>query len=402
MGLDIDRVYKNLYRTLDNRNLRDGLKRSVTNISDKVFNILHNYPYLIEYADYIRRVREDTLNNLEYYIDKTLKSIEMNKGYPYYARDRAEVIKILDDIIGDTSKVIVKAKSMISEEIDVRGYLASKGHIVYETDLGELLIQLSKGKPMHAIVPAAHITFENAIEILRNGGINVDRNMSIEEVVYQVRRFLREFFIRADMGISGANAISADTGSILLISNEGNIRASTSLPEIHIVITGVEKILPTLEDAFKQCLVQAGYAGLYPPTYISLISGPSSTADIEFKKVYGVHGPRELHVILYDGGRLNALRDEVLKQQLLCIKCGRCQIECPIWQLVGNICGGRVYGIPMGFGWTAITDSINDIAPYTLFCLRCGLCKEVCPMKIDIPSIVRYIRGRFLRNFLKG
>ncbi len=154
--------------------------------------------------------------------------------------------------------------------------------------------------------------------------------------------------------------------------------------------------MPTFEDAVHQVMVQSGYAGLYPPTYVNVISGPSSTADIEYHRVYGVHGAKEVHVILFNGGRLKALNNPILKEQLRCIRCGRCQIVCPIWDLSGNIWGGRVYGGPMGIGWTAITENIETAMPLSWFCLLCGACKEACPVKIDIPKIVRFLRKQYL------
>jgi|Deesub1362B_J571_1020462.scaffolds.fasta_scaffold00005_405 L-lactate dehydrogenase complex protein LldG len=386
---------KELYRALDNKEIQTGLKRSISNLSISVDRVLNVWPYLEELASKVREIKEETLNNLDYYIDLTMRNVKRSHGHPYFARNREEALKILDEIIGDDSPLlIVKAKSMVTEEVGIREHLISLGHSVYETDLGELLIQISRDKPMHAIAPAIHIPKEGAIELLRRLGLNVREGMNIEEIVMEVRSFLRRKFVDADIGISGANVVAADTGSIILISNEGNIRNTTSLPPVHIAVTGVEKIMPTLSDAFMQALVQAGYAGLYPPTYLSIIAGPSSTADIEYHRVYGVHGPKEFHMILYDGGRLSAIKDPFLSEQLLCIRCGRCQAECPVWGLTGNIWGGNVYGGPMGIVWTAIVENISLASALSLFCLVCGRCMEVCPMKIDMPHIIRNLKSR--------
>ncbi len=388
-------VLSAIFPALDNKDLRIGLERSVKNLAPASIRALNTWPYLVELAEYVRKVKEEVLQNIDYYIDKTMKSVERCAGHAYLARTSDEVKKIVDDIIGDEKKLIVKAKSMVTEEIQLREHLIAKGHEVYETDLGELLIQLSGGKPMHAIAPAIHIPREEAARLLKKIDPDIREDMSIEELTARVRLFLREKFVKADVGISGANSIAADTGAVFLISNEGNIRNSTNLPPVLISITGVEKIMPTIKDAFFQALVQSGYAGLYPPTYLSVVAGPSSTADIEYHRVYGVHGAKEMHVILYDGGRMNALRDEYLWEQLLCLRCGRCQAECPIWDLVGNTWGGRVYGGPMGIGWTAIVEGIDAAAPLAMLCLGCGKCREVCPSKIDMPSIIRYIKSKF-------
>ncbi len=381
-----------ILKHLDNVNIRKGLSRSVDRLVPAPYHILDKWKYIQEYAEHVRKVKEEILANIDYYIDLTLKNVEKTQGNGYYTKTREDVIKIIDDIIGEDSKLIVKAKSMVTEEIGLREHLIEKGHKVYETDLGELLIQLSGDKPMHTTAPAIHITKEQAIKLLKNAGARVHEGMSIKEIVGEVRVFLRDKFINADIGISGANVVAADTGSIFLISNEGNIRNTTNLPPTHIAITGIEKIMPTMMDAFMQALVQAAYAGLYPPTYLSIISGPSSTADIEFTRVYGVHGPKHFHLILYDGGRRDAINHPFLFEQLYCIRCGRCQAECPIWDLVGNIWGGSVYGGPMGVGWTAITEGVEKATNLSHFCLNCGKCEVVCPVNIDMPRIIRYLK----------
>jgi L-lactate dehydrogenase complex protein LldG len=390
----VEELAKNIIKAQENVDLQLGLERSIINFSNATTKVLNKFPDLIELAEYVRTVKEKVLNDLDYYIDQTIKNINATGAYAYFANDRESLLKIIDNIIGKEKRLIIKAKSMVTEEIMLREYLNEKGHEVYETDLGELLIQIAKEKPMHTIAPAVHLTKERAAQLLEKLGLPVNKEMKHEELVFHVRKFLREKFINADIGISGANAIAADSGAIFLIHNEGNISNVVTLPPIHIVITGVEKIMPTFKDAIYQVMVQSGYAGLYPPTYVNIISGPSSTADIEYHRVYGVHGAKEVHVILFNGGRINALNNPILREQLRCIRCGRCQIVCPIWDLSGNIWGGRVYGGPMGIGWTAITESIENAVSLSWFCLLCNACKEACPVKIDIPQIVRFLRAQ--------
>jgi len=391
----LQKASEEIHRALYMKSLRKGLSRSVNRLVPAPYRILDRWRYLLGYTEEIREAKEKVLNDIDYYIDATMKMVEETKGHAYYAKTKDEAVKLVKDLVGK-DKLIVKSKSMVTEELGLREEL-DRDNTVFETDLGELLIQFSRDKPMHTTAPAIHITREKAIMLLKRHGVKVRDNMSTTEIVGMVRLFLREKFVKADAGISGANSIAADTGSIFLVSNEGNIRNTTSLPPIHIAITGVEKIMPTMELAFKQAVTQAAYAGLYPPTYVSVISGPSSTADIEFERVYGVHGPKEVHVILYDGGRVEALKDEVISEQLYCIRCGRCQAECPIWQLVGNTWGGRVYGGPMGMGWTAIIEGIEKASSLSHFCLLCGKCREVCPMKIDMPRIIRYLKMYYFK-----
>lgn len=398
--MTLEALAKDIMKAQENTALQLGLKNSVANFYNTINKVLNRFPELAEIAEHVKATREKVLENLEYYIDQAIKSVNAAGAHAHFASDPESVRKIIDDIVGDEKRIIVKAKSMVTEEIMLREHLAEKGHEVYETDLGEFLIQISKGKPMHVIVPAIHLSKEQAAQLLGlKLGQPISREATHEELVFHVREFFREKFGKADIGISGANVIAADTGSVFLVHNEGNISNVVTLPPVHIAIASVEKIMPTFKDAILQVMVQSGYAGLYPPTYVNVISGVSSTADIEYHRVYGVHGAREVHVILYDGGRIKALKDPVLKEQLRCVKCGRCQIMCPIWDVSGNIWGGKVYGGPMGVGWTAITES-KKAEPLSWFCLLCNACKEACPVKVDSAEISRRIRSQSIEGGL--
>ncbi|MEM3956193.1 MAG: LUD domain-containing protein, partial [Candidatus Bathyarchaeia archaeon] len=397
--MEIEEIANEMIRMQKDSVIQAGLRRSIDNFFRSINNVLKNYSMLMEIAEYIRSVKEKVLGDLEYYIDKAIKSISATGAHVYFAKDSNSALEIIDRIIGDKKRVIVKAKSMVTEEIMLREHLIERGHEVYETDIGEFLIQISRGKPMHVIVPALHLSKEYIADLLRLYlGLTINNNASHEELVSHIRDFLKEKFLRADVGISGANAIAADTGSIFLVHNEGNINEIAALPPIYIVVVGVEKIVPTFRDAFLQVMVQSGYAGLYPPTYVNIITGISSTADIEYHRVYGVHGAKEIHVILYDGGRIRASKDPILMEQLRCIKCGRCQISCPIWGICGNMWGGRVYGGPMGVGWTAITEGVEISETISWFCLLCNACKELCPVKVDSAGISRMLRSRSIEK----
>ena len=230
------------------------------------------------------------------------------------------------------------AKSNVAHEIDIINTLEKTENSVSETDLGAYLIQLSGDESSHIVFPSLHMTREDIGRMLHKElGLQLSDQSSTEEIVAAVRQLLRKKYMEADIGISGANAISADTGSVILVENEGNIRIDTVLPPVHIIITGIDKIVPTLNDAMKEAMVQSAYAGLYPPTYVNITSGPSSTADIELKRVSPATGPKEVHVILLDNGRMEASRDEFMKEALLCIKCGRCYFACPVYRVKGIV-----------------------------------------------------------------
>ncbi len=386
-------IAEELIKVTENTEFQTGLKRSVYMFTTKVEEVLRERPEAQRLAEEVRKVREHVIKNLEEYINKTLEAVRKSGAKAYLARDKGELLRIVKSIIGDCKgKIIVKSKSMVSEEVMLREHLEEEGCEVWETDLGQFLVQLANEKPMHPVVPALHMSRERVARLLKSKGLSASEDMSIEELVKLVRAFLREKFINADIGITGANSIAADTGAIVLVENEGNIRHTSNLPPVHIAIVSVEKIMPTYIDALKQAIVQSMYAGLYPPGYLTVIGGPSGTADIEYTKVIGAHGPKELHVILYDGGRVRASSDPHFYDQLHCVKCGRCMMECPVWQQTANVWGGYTYGGPMGINWTAILEGEEKAAPLAVFCLVCGRCQEACPMKINMPEMLRYLK----------
>jgi len=366
-----------------------AIERTINNNVPRVYKILKDHPYILELAKALREAKMKVLSNLEEYIEQTLDAVKRTGGNAYFAQDANEAREIVGKIVGK-GKIVVMGKSMVAYELGIRKYLTSLGNEVWETDLGEFLIQLSDEPPSHIIAPAIHMTKERVAKLLREKlGFDVSENSTHEELVQKVREFLRNKFLSANVGITGANAVAADTGSIVLVENEGNIRMSTVVPPVHISITGVEKIVPTLHDAIIEALVQAAFAGLYPPTYINITSGPSSTGDIEMKRVSPAHGPKEFHLILVDNGRIKASKDEILREALLCVRCGRCHLHCPVYRILDGSWGVPPYSGPMGAMWSYII--YNDPKP-AMYCTHSGNCKDVCPMKINIPKVLEYIK----------
>lgn len=241
------------------------------------------------------------------------------------------------------------------------------------------------------------MTRERIRELIKEK-LNIDPGDKHEDIVKVAREFLRQKFLTADIGITGANAVAADSGSIVLVENEGNIRMTSVVPPVHISITGVEKILPNLEYALYEALVKAAYAGLYPPTYINVTSGPSSTGDVEQKRVSPAHGPKEFHLVLVDNGRRKANEDNVLREALLCIRCGRCHFHCPVYRVLDGKWGDPPYSRPMGAMWSGVV--YNDYKP-SLMCTHAGNCREVCPMKINIPKVLEYLKHKYYTNGTK-
>jgi L-lactate utilization protein LutB len=215
------------------------------------------------------------------------------------------------------------------------------------------------------------------------------------------REYLRDKFFRADIGISGANVVAAETGTLFIIENEGNIRLATSAPPVHIALVGMEKLVPTIADAHKVTEVTWRYANYTVPSYVSMISGPSKTGDIEKVTTYGAHGPKEFHVIFLDGGRTRLATHPKLRQALYCLRCGGCLYECPVFAVTAGHFGDK-YFAGIGAVWAAIVnEDLEKAASIAYTCLTCGRCRERCPVKIDVPEMIIELR-RLLAQPRKG
>lgn len=282
-------------------------------------------------------------------------------------------------------KRIVKSKSMASEEIHLNPCLQKAGIAVKETDLGEWIIQLAGQTPSHMVLPAIHLTRQEVAEIFSKE-VHERLNSDIPRLVKVAREQLREKFLAADMGISGANIAVAETGSIVLVTNEGNARLVTTLPKIHVAVVGLEKLVASFEEIgpILTALPKSATAQLLT-SYVSIITGPVPTTEGEQK---------ELHIILMDNRRTEMAKDPKFKQALQCIRCGSCLNVCPVFRLVGGHVFGKVYTGGIGTILTAWFDQLKKSEEIQGLCIQCGNCKQVCPGKIDIPELIMEIRRR--------
>jgi L-lactate dehydrogenase complex protein LldG len=371
-----------------------AINRAIVNNAPRVQRILDENPYIKEVASELRKTKNAVLDNIDSYISRTEKNVKRTGGHFHFAKDREEAMKIVEEILGEKTKIVL-SKSNVLYEIKLREQLEKEGKDIWETDLGEYLVQLNNDMPSHLVAPAIHLTKDKIGKLLNeNLDSSINESTSAEEMVSRVRKFLMEKYLAAEVGITGANAIAADTGSVLLIENEGNIRMDTVLPQIHIAITGIDKIVPTLKDAFNEVIVQASYAGYYPPAYINVTSGPSATGDIELQHVSPATGPKEFHLIILDNGRKEAINSEI-RDSLLCIRCGRCYFSCPSYKLYGKDFGDSPYTGPTGIMWSAVTAKKYD---KSMLCMHSGGCREVCPMDIDIPKVIEKIKFRYIES----
>ena len=377
--------------------IRLALSRAIKSYRGNVNEAMKRFPHTVKLAEEVREIKKQAVDNLEKLAQKACESIEYNKGKAYIAKTVEEALGIIDKLVG-TKKLIVKGKSMTGEEVELREHLEHRGNEVYETDLGEFIIQKLNSRPMHILAPAVHVPKEDVAQLfskLTGEKLPAD---DIPRLVEVARKLLREKYFLADVGMSGANVFAADTGTMFLIENEGNVRLATSAPPVHIALIGMEKLVPTLTDAYKVAEVTWRYANYTVPSYVSLISGPSKTGDIEKTTTYGAHGPKEVHVIFLDGGRTELARDPILRQALFCLRCGGCLYECPVFAVTAGHFGDK-YFAGCGMVWAGmISKKPEKAAGLAYTCLTCGRCKIRCPMQIDTPAMCVELRKKLVEG----
>lgn len=384
-------------RASNDENIQKALGRAITSYRKNVTEALERYPHTLEMAEEVKAIKLKALDNWQPLMEEAMEAIRRNHGQAYFAKDGAACIQQIHDIIGPRRE-IVKGKSMLGEEIHLRQELAALGHEVWETDLGEFILQLINERPMHILSPAIHMPREQVAEVFSKF-FGREIAPEVAEEVAAVREFLREKYFAADVGISGANAVAAETGQIAIIENEGNVRLCTGVPPIHIAVVGIEKLVPTFIDAMKVCEVNWRFGQYGAPGYLNVISGPSKTGDIEKVTTYGAHGPREFHVIFVDNGRSDMIADTRYKEAALCLRCGGCMYECPVFALTAGHFGHTYMG-GIGGIWTAFVEKDKEEAVPVLYnCLRCGRCIERCPMKIDVPSMTAQLREDVMKKY---
>lgn len=381
---------KEIMDAAHNERIALALSRAIASYRNNTNTAMQKFPHTVKLAEEVREIKLQANQEMEKLAQIACEAIESNKGKAYIARTGKDAIDIVQKLVGK-NKLIVKGKSVTAHEIELQENLEAWGNQVFETDLGEFIVQQLHQRPMHILSPAIHVPKEDVAALLSKLSGKDLPPTDIGMMVATARELLRDKFIRADFGFSGANVVAADLGAIFLIENEGNIRLSTTLPPVHIAIVGMDKLVPTLGDAFKVTEVAWRYANYTVPSYLSMTSGPSKTGDIEKVTTYGAHGPKEFHVIFLDNGRTNLAKDPILKEAMLCLGCGGCLYECPVFAVTAGHFGDKRFA-GAGSVWAALSGNREKAAAIAYTCLTCGRCKIRCPMAIDTPSMCLEIR----------
>jgi L-lactate dehydrogenase complex protein LldF len=334
--------------------------------------------------DHAKQIKEHTLAHLDRYLVQLEESVLRRGGRVHWAATAADARQIVLDIAEETGcRRVVKSKSMTTEEVHLNPALEAAGMEVTETDFGEFIIQLAGERPSHLVAPAVHHTRESIARLLSK---HLGEELPDEPgpLAKAGRRLLREKFAQADMGITGANFAVAETGTVVLISNEGNARLTTTCPRVHVALMGMEKVIPRWIDlpVFLKLLARAA-TGQTLSVYTTLISGPARSKERD--------GPDEFHLILLDNGRSRVLATP-FRESLQCIRCGACLNACPVYRRIGGHAYGGVYSGPIGSILTPLYDSVEENPHLPHASSLCGACQAACPVKINIPHMLIGLR----------
>ena len=375
---------------LNDPDLARAMARARTGFVDRRLAVVEALPEFQALRRTAREIKEHVLHHLDYYLERFEARVLAHGGHVHWASTPAEACAIVVDICRAAgAKRVTKGKSMVAEEIALNEALEAAGLETVETDLGEYIIQLAGEPPSHIIVPAIHKTRDQISDLFHahhaKYGIT-ERQTEATALVGEARAVLREKFQSADVGITGANFLIAETGSSVIVTNEGNGDLTNTLPRVHVVTAGIEKVVPTLDDMSTILRLLARSAtGQETTAYTTLSTGPRRPRDLD--------GPDEYHVVLIDNGRSRMLGDE-FHEMLRCIRCGACMNHCPVYHAVGGHAYGWVYVGPMGSVLTPLIVGLDQARSLPDACTLNGRCADVCPMEIPLPDLIRKLRTR--------
>jgi L-lactate dehydrogenase complex protein LldF len=350
----------------------------------KGFSQFDNHELGRQRASYLKT---QVIENLDKYLIEFEANFTRNGGKVIWAQDAAEALTEIHKILKEKkTRSVVKSKTMTTEEIHFNEYLEKNGIQSIETDLGEYIVQLAGQRPYHIVTPAMHMS-RHDISKLFEEKLGIPYTEDAQELTLTARRILREKYLEAEVGVSGANFLIADVGGIAVTENEGNARLSTTFPKTHIAIVGIEKLIPSLTDLglFWPMLAQSG-TGQQVTVYNTVLTGPCKQGESD--------GPEEMYVVLLDNGRTNLIVDPEKRQALNCIRCGACLNICPVYRNIGGHTYGSTYSGPIGSVITPHLDGMEKFKHLSYASSLCGACTSVCPVKIDLHNLLLLNRNQ--------
>ena len=372
---------------------RQKLRFNIRKYDETVVKGKQQYTDLESARKKAKNLKWRALSELDKQLLEFEKNFTRNGGKVIWAKDADEANREILGIIKERqAKLVVKGKSMATEELHLNDALEKAGITVAETDLGEYIVQLAGEKPYHIVTPAMHKSRADVAQLFHEK-LGTPEGLSAPELVAVARERLRELYTRADVGITGANFIIPDTGSIAITENEGNARLCITFPKVHIAIVGIEKVIPTMNDLALFWPLLATYGtGQQVTVYNSIISGPKREGESD--------GPEEMYVILLDNGRTNLLAQTIQREALYCIRCGACLNACPVYKTVGGHAYDTTYSGPIGAVINPHLKGMPEAGHQSFASTLCGNCTEVCPVKINLHNLLVHNRNEFANEGL--
>ena len=389
---------ENAHTALGDRQLRRALGNIETGFQQKRASAKQDLPEFEALRDQAKAIKDHTLAHLDLYLERFEAQVRASGGHVHWARTIGEAQQSVLDICREAGAgSVLKGKSMVSEEMGLNGFLQDNGVRPVETDLGEYIIQLRQEPPSHIIAPALHLNKEQMADSFRDAHpqFPADRPLSEpRQLVDDARSVLRDAFLKAEVGITGANFLVAETGSTIIVTNEGNGDLTQTLAKVHIVVVSIEKVVPTLEDATTLLrLLSRSATGQEFSAYTTLSTGSRRPDDPD--------GPAAFHVVILDNGR-SALLGTPAQDTLRCIRCGACMNHCPIFAAVGGHPYGWAVPGPIGAALNPGLIGVEEAHHLPHASTFCGRCESVCPMKIPLPKIMRHWREKGFEKDLMG
>lgn len=383
-----DDLEKKFQATLADTNLQTAVSSATSRFIEKRKTEVapEVLPEFQELRNQAHEMKRQVLDNLDYYLVQFENNVVDNGGRVIWCEDGADVAGFLAKLAEEKrAKLIVKSKSMTTEEIELNEHLEKKGLEIVETDLGEFIVQLAHSRPYHIVAPALNFTRYDVADLFSRT-LGSPHETEPEKQAKIARAVLREKFLSADIGVTGANFLVADSGAIVIATNEGNGRMCTTLPKVHVAIAGIEKIIPRAQDlpVFLKLLGRSA-TGQQLTVYTSFLSGPRREGEID--------GPEEFYVVLLDSGRSRVLADKDKRQSLYCLRCGACLNHCPVYQRIGGHNYPWVYSGPIGAVIGPQFRGLNRDSWLPFASSLCGACAEVCPVKIELPKLLLELRN---------